>query len=890
MHLFILACAVLVAAQVATAADFYVAVGGNDGWSGRLAAADPARTDGPFATIARAQQATRELRKADPKRTTPVVVRIRRGTYWLQQPLVFTPQDGGTDLSPTVYEAYPGEAPVISGGTRLTGWQVLPNGWWRLQLPAAQRGQWTFAQLFVNGERRYRPRLPKDGYYRITRQLTPSTGVRDGPPDRFGFRGDQLRADWPDLQDVEVLVFHSWTMDRLRIKSVDAPTRAVTFTAPTLGNNWFFDLRDGKRFIVENVGAALERPGEWYLDQKAGTLTYVPLPGESPETAEVVAPRLEQLVRLQGEAALGLTVENLQFRDLTFAHTNWVTPAQGWRCGQSEVDLSAAIVAEGARNCLLEGCKVTHVGAYAIWLAAGCQGDRIENCELTDLAGGGVKIGLTAMEPDQRQLTSHNVVRSNLIAHGGRMHAAGMGVWVGHSPFNVIEHNEICDFYQTGISIGWSWGYGPSQAHDNLAAYNRIYHIGQGVTDDMGGIYTLGVSPGTVLHHNVIHDVSCDGYGGRGIYFDEGTSDLLAENNIVSHTDAGAFMQHYGRDNRVLNNIFALARGGQLDRLREEDHNSFTFERNIVLYDATGTLLWENWGSNRYVMDHNLYWSTAGVPVLFGSETFGQWQQRGHDQHSLISDPRFADPDRGDFTLEPGSPASQVGFVPIDMSAVGRLGAHRGEREQPLAPRAFPPKPGPQPIEEDFESLAVGDKTPGATTSEENDQATIRVTDETAATGKHSLKFIDMPGQKYNYNPHLYFQPGFTEGIIEDRFALRVEAGVDMYHEWRDYRTNYRVGPALTVAADGTLRANGRELLKLPLSRWVGLEIACGVGKQATGTYDLTVRLPGAAQPLRFEGIPYDRAFNQLDWYGFTANGTEKAVFYVDDIHCGPRK
>ena len=178
----------------------------------------------------------------------------------------------------------------------------------------------------------------------------------------------------------------------------------------------------------------------------------------------------------------------------------------------------------------------------------------------------------------------------------------------------------------------------------------------------MGGIYTLGVSTGTVLHHNLIHNVACDGYGGRGIYFDEGTSEILAENNVVYRTDAGPFMQHYGRDNRVLNNIFALACGGQLDRLRKENHLSFTFKHNIVYYDDAGTLLCENWSNNRYLMDENLYWKARGEPVLFGNLTLAEWQKKGHDRNSLVADPLFVDPQNGDFTLKPGSPAPEIGF------------------------------------------------------------------------------------------------------------------------------------------------------------------------------------------------------------------------------------
>ena len=42
-------------------------------------------------------------------------------TYVIDDPIVFTTQDSGTLDKPITYKAYPGEAPVISGGVKLTG-------------------------------------------------------------------------------------------------------------------------------------------------------------------------------------------------------------------------------------------------------------------------------------------------------------------------------------------------------------------------------------------------------------------------------------------------------------------------------------------------------------------------------------------------------------------------------------------------------------------------------------------------------------------------------------------------------------------------------------------------------------------------------------------------
>ena len=191
----------------------------------------------------------------------------------------------------------------------------------------------------------------------------------------------------------------------------------------------------------------------------------------------------------------------------------------------------------------------------------------------------------------------------------------------------------------------------------------------------MGGIYTLGVSPGTILRGNHLHDIISHPrlYGGWGLYTDEGSSEILLENNLVYNTRTGGFHQHYGRDNRVVNNIFAYSHGPQIIRSREEDHNSFCFERNIVFYN-NGSLLGSTWKNGNWVMNNNCYWDTSGAKATFAGRSSDEWRAEGHDSNSIVADPRFESPQYGNFSLAADSPARDIGFLPFDISKAGLYG------------------------------------------------------------------------------------------------------------------------------------------------------------------------------------------------------------------------
>jgi parallel beta-helix repeat protein len=544
---------------------------------------------------------------------------------------------------------------VISGGRIISGWARDAGGTWKASAPPS-----TFHQLFVDGRRATRARTPNYGFFRI-----------DGPsslanPFELHFRGNDIQKEWADRGDVEVVALLAWSDIRMPIVTVDEAKHVAKLGSQAVPSNREVDAR----YYIENAPSALDQPGEWYLDRTKGIVSYIPLPGENMERALVVAPTLERLVLLKGNPQSGALVRNVVFRGLTFAHAEWSMDAKGYADMQAATPAPAAIEAVGTDNFKMDRCTIAHSGGYGIYFGRGSKHNSVTATEIFDMGGGGVKVGEPVLRESDAERNYANTIADNQIHDLGLVYAPAVGIWVLQSGQNEIVHNHVHDLFYTAISVGWTWGYGPNQSKGNLIAYNHLHAIGKDMLSDMGGIYTLGIQPGTAIRNNLVHDVSSFTYGGWGIYTDEGSSEIVIEDNIVYGCKSAGFHQHYGRENILRNNIFAFNREHQLMRTRPEPHTSFTMEGNIVYFDQ-GRLLGTNWTDGKFAMRRNLYYDARGAEISFAGKTFSEWQALGQDQDSMVADPLFVNAGNFDFRLRAESPALKMGFHQIDMTTVG---------------------------------------------------------------------------------------------------------------------------------------------------------------------------------------------------------------------------
>ena len=723
-------------AKTAGAVVFHVALTGNDRWSG-LAPEPAGHGQGPFRTLTRAQRAVRELlARGNPRR--PVRVLLRGGTYFLDEPLVFTARDSGTASGPVTWAAYPAERVVISGGQPLTGWRedtVNGKACWSVTVPTVARGKWYCTQLFVNGERRYRARLPKHGFHHFAglpaREAKKDTGQLFHGAMSALFNPGEIRA-WRHLEDIEVVVPDHWYENHLRVRRVDEKAHTVYFATP--GRSRFSRDETGKsaRFCVNNVFEALTEPGEWYLERRTGKLRYIPLPHEKLNEVEIVAPRLEVLLLLAGDPRNPKgTVRHLRFEGLDFRHQEWALPATESGALQAAINVPAAVRLVGAEDCAFYACQVSRVAGYGIEVMHGSHRNRIVACALYDLGGGGVKIGHEGGLPkgwvesafrgiDYRRLGwgphqqeggkapgrdlsagAGTSVSDCAIHDGGRLFASAIGVWVGTAAGTAFA-TTTSTISTTPASPAAGRGVRLRRTSRSTTSSSTITSTTSATARSATWAASTrwACSPGRSSAATLIHDVNSLRLRRLGHLSGRGQHGILIENNLVYNTKCGGFHQHYGRDNQVRNNIFAYGRENQLQISRRELVRAVVFERNIVYGAVSGALLAGGYGGGWTATDwdRNVYAQDSERPSRFAGLTWAQWQARGNDPHGRLADPLFLDPTAGELGVGNAAALRAVGFDLGQLNAA-KAGPRFRDSALPATIDAWPAaKEQPRPI------------------------------------------------------------------------------------------------------------------------------------------------------------------------------------------------
>ncbi len=609
-----------------------------------------------------------------------VTVNIMEGVYRLSGMIEFDERDSGESGKPNIYQAYPGDKVVISGGIEIgnTGWgQYKHNG---KTIYKKNVGSLRFNSLFVNDKRAIRAREPdltdETPYYLIKKTDEESLTS-------FYFYEGDIDPHWKNLRNIELYSYIMWIAPRMRIDRVEGDK---VYIQGSLKEGEGYDREYygyQKRYFVENVFEGLDNPGEWYLDTN-GDLYYYPLPGENINSAEIIVPVLEQLITLTD-------ADYIAFKNLTFAYTNWSLAETGWNglAGAVEIYYRPAIRFNRTEHCSFENNIVKHIGNSGIsayWYFN--EYLNITGNAVYDIGTVGIAL-INYEEPGVNSVKTPCIISDNIIHDIGVVNREGVGIRTNGMNMT-ISHNTVYNIPLDGIvlrtikqreDLGENW---QDEWIINTIEYNEVYNV-MNELNDGGGIYLTGHQPGSLIQYNYVHDILGTKFHIRkgegtlqGIYVDEGGKGFIIKNNLVVRTD-NALQLYRSSNNSVTNNIFIDSdyRDMAFSKLSSDPRDSGQpgnhFTKNIIYNTDENSNLFhvkeEDGQINVEYSDYNLLYTTHPENPNWN---LSWWKSRyGFDSNSLVSDPLFEDYFNGNFNLQDDSSAFDLGFTNFDLSTVG---------------------------------------------------------------------------------------------------------------------------------------------------------------------------------------------------------------------------
>lgn len=558
----------------------YVARNGNDGNDGTK--------EKPLASVAMALRKAREMRRLnDASIANGIHINVGDGLYRFDEPLFVRPEDAGTAASPTTIEAATAAHPVFSGGVDVKGWK-------KLTVPAAHLSKKALGKVWVAD-------APTTGGELLDfRQLwinnAKAVRAKDGNGDsmnRILSWNKKEESCWipkpavalSNVDGLEMFIHQWWAIAVLRIKSMDVKgdSALLRFHQPESRiqsehpwpSPWISRETGNSAFYLVNAIEFLDSPGEWYLDKKVRKLYYWPRDGENMNTATVIVPVLETLVKMKGTAER--LVSNIIFKNIAFEHTTWLRPSQQGhvplQAGMYLLDAyklkvpgtpekktlenqawigrpTAAVEAEYASRIHFENCRFEHLASTGLDLGRGVKQSSVAGNLFEDVGGSAVLAGVfsdEAMEThlaynpaDERELTDSLSISNNLVNNAGNEDWGCVGIGAGYVRNTTIAHNDLSELPYTGISLGWGWTKEKNVMQNNAVTGNKIYRYAQQMYD-VAAIYTLSAQPNSFITGNWVNSIYKAPYAHLPhhwfyLYTDEGSSYITVKNNWTPST------------------------------------------------------------------------------------------------------------------------------------------------------------------------------------------------------------------------------------------------------------------------------------------------------------------------------------------------------------------
>lgn len=336
------------------------------------------------------------------------------------------------------------------------------------------------------------------------------------------YRAGDLPAGF-EPRNADVRLYHMWSESFVPVASNDVGRGVLHFARRMDAPAGAFGRRT---YQVFGIREGMTEPGQWYLDRPSGTVVYWPRPGEDMARVKVVAPKVETLVQIRGEARR--PVRNLRLKGL--ALTGTTAPCRSAGFGGERAP--GALEVRHAEDCAFERLTIRHVGATGVKVH---EAVRLRLAESAIVDCGASALCLYAADSE---------VVSNRLLRAGLAFPSACLATLGRRRLRVAR-NEVADAPYSGLILR---GEGHCIEENCISRVMQVLHDGAAV---------YGNVRDSVIRGNVVRDVVPNGagYGASGFYCDETSADVVIEGNVTLGVPRPCH-QHLARDIHVRNNTF----------------------------------------------------------------------------------------------------------------------------------------------------------------------------------------------------------------------------------------------------------------------------------------------------------------------------------------------